>query len=98
MKYDDSGLRRGFKPGFCVFPSYKYCGPGCSGPGVPLNEVDAACKEHDECYLTTRNYCLCDEQFIYRLSYLQNPYTIEGRHARTMLRYMKIQRFFTCGF
>ncbi|WP_173917553.1 phospholipase [Halobacillus sp. Marseille-Q1614] len=90
--------RRGFKPRFCVFPGYNWCGPGCSGPGAPINAVDAACKQHDECYLRTGNYCACDEQFMHRLASLQNPYTPEGRHARMMLHYMKVQRFFTCAF
>lgn len=38
--------------GFC-YPGYRYCGPGCSGPGAPTNPVDACCKYHDECY----RYC-----------------------------------------
>ncbi|HWL11412.1 MAG TPA: Parvovirus coat protein VP1-like protein, partial [Ureibacillus sp.] len=36
--------RMGF--GFCL-PGYRYCGPGCSGPGSPTNPVDACCKFHD---------------------------------------------------
>ncbi|RWZ52168.1 phospholipase [Halobacillus fulvus] len=87
-----------FRPRFCLFPGYKYCGPGCSGPGVPLNAVDAACKEHDECYAYYGNYCECDLAFIEKLKHLQNPYTTEGRHARLMYNYMKFQRFFTCSF
>ncbi|QAS52625.1 phospholipase [Halobacillus litoralis] len=86
------------KPGFCIFPGYNYCGPGCSGPGAPVNAVDAACKEHDECYRYYGDYCACDTAFIKQLEMLQNPYTIEGRHARTMYKYMKMQRFFTCAF
>ena len=35
---------------FCVFPGYNWCGPGCNGPGAPINELDAACKAHDICY------------------------------------------------
>ncbi len=81
---------------FCVFPGYNWCGPGCSGPDKPINAVDAACKEHDLCYRKTRDYCHCDDQFINRLRELQNPYTEEGRHARLMLKYMRIQRGITC--
>lgn len=93
------GRRRSVRrPGFCVFPGYKYCGPGCSGPGEPVNAVDAACKAHDECYRYTKNYCYCDDAFIRRLGQLQNPRTREGRHARTMYNYMKFQRLFTCSF
>ncbi|MBA2176576.1 phospholipase [Halobacillus locisalis] len=87
-----------FLPRFCLFPGYKYCGPGCSGPGEPLNAVDAACKRHDECYRYYGDYCACDLAFLQELERLQNPYTIEGRHARKMYNYMRFQRLFTCGF
>ncbi|WP_371514479.1 hypothetical protein [Solibacillus sp. R5-41] len=30
---------------FC-YPSYKYCGPGCSGSGRPIYAVDSCCKLH----------------------------------------------------
>ncbi|MCP3028417.1 phospholipase [Halobacillus sp. A5] len=82
---------------FCLFPGYNWCGPACSGPGEPVNAVDAACKAHDQCYLYYGDYCACDRAFIRRLEELQNPYTIEGRHARMMLRYMKAQKVVTCG-
>ncbi|QSS98836.1 phospholipase [Pontibacillus sp. ALD_SL1] len=80
----------------CLFPGYKYCGPGCKGPGTPVNAVDAACKAHDECYERFGPSCECDQQFIKRLDALQNPYTQEGRHARAMYNYMKFQTLFTC--
>lgn len=90
--------RRYRRPKFCVFPGYRWCGPGCSGPGAPINETDAACKAHDECYRKTRNRCACDEAFIKKLTALQTPHTQEGRHARLMLQYMRLQRLFTCSF
>ncbi|UOQ84485.1 phospholipase [Gracilibacillus salinarum] len=86
------------KPKLCIFPGYRWCGPGCSGPGAPINEADAACKAHDECYLYSGDRCACDEAFIQRLRYLAGRPTEEGHHARVMLRYMKVQRVFTCGF
>nr|WP_226585647.1 phospholipase [Halobacillus litoralis] len=95
MYRKQESLRR---PRFCLFPGYKYCGPGCSGPGEPLNAVDAACKKHDECYRYYRDYCACDEAFIRRLERLQNPYTEEGRQARVIYKYMRLQRLFTCSF
>ncbi|MCP3029936.1 phospholipase [Halobacillus sp. A1] len=93
-KYNHRSLR----PRVCVLPGYNWCGPGCNGPGPPVNAVDAACKAHDICYQRSRHYCSCDLAFIQRLERLQNPYTEEGRHARMLLHYMKIQRFFTCSF
>ncbi|WP_096186041.1 phospholipase [Evansella halocellulosilytica] len=83
--------------GFCVFPGYNWCGPGCSGPGAPINHVDAACREHDLCYRRHRNRCICDQHFMNRLRPLINPYTQEGRHARTLYQYMKLQTVFTCA-
>ena len=90
--------RRGRGPRFCIFPGYNWCGPGCSGPGAPVNAVDAACQEHDICYQRTRDYCYCDTLCIERLSGLQNPNTAAARHARIMLNYMRIQRGVNCLF
>ena len=38
-----------------------WCGPGRSGPGAPIDTMDAICKKHDECY-GARGYfaCSCD--------------------------------------
>lgn len=82
---------------FCIFPGYKWCGPGCSGPGAPVNRVDAACKAHDECYQFYGDKCYCDQVFLEQLLPLMNPYTLEGRHATIIYRYMKLQTFFTCS-
>ncbi|MFB4164645.1 phospholipase [Alteribacillus sp. JSM 102045] len=87
---------RGFFPRFCVFPGYNWCGPGCSGPGAPVNAVDAACREHDYCYKYFGPGCACDQLFMHRLLYLQNPYTQEGKQARLLYNYMKLQTLFTC--
>ncbi|OZM56978.1 phospholipase [Lottiidibacillus patelloidae] len=83
---------------FCIFPGYKWCGPGCSGPGAPINRVDAACKMHDECYQYYGDKCYCDQVFIQQLRPLVNPYTVEGRHADLIYGYMKLHTFFTCRF
>jgi len=86
------------RPNLCLFPGYNWCGPWCNGPGEPINEVDAACKEHDICYQKTGNRCKCDREFINRL----NPYIVDdteqGKRARTMYKYMRIQAFFNCDF
>lgn len=50
------------KAGFC-YPGYRYCGPGCTGPGKPTNPVDACCKLHDECYSLHGRTKACDELF-----------------------------------
>jgi hypothetical protein len=87
--------KRGLR--FCVFPGYKWCGPGCSGPGAPINDVDATCKSHDECYSRGRNPCECDREFLRQLRPKINVYTQKGRHARTLYNYMRFQTKFTCN-
>ncbi|WP_081658267.1 phospholipase [Pontibacillus halophilus] len=76
---------------FCLFPGYRYCGPGCSGPGAPFNGADACCKAHDECYRKHGRSCLCDLKFMRCLESRINPHTREGRQARLMHNYMRLQ-------
>lgn len=28
----------------------RWCGPNVSGPGTPVDKLDSACKDHDNCY------------------------------------------------
>ncbi|WP_255508022.1 MULTISPECIES: Parvovirus coat protein VP1-like protein [Lysinibacillus] len=81
--------------GFC-YPGYRYCGPGCSGPGAPTNEVDVCCMYHDLCYLQYgrhhRKYC--DELFQQCLYPYINPYSKMGRDARVFSRTMNLKNFF----
>ncbi|MFD1205964.1 MULTISPECIES: phospholipase [Sporosarcina] len=86
------------RKGFCLFPGYNWCGPKCSGPGAPINDVDAACRAHDICYATGRNRCECDREFLRALHSKIDPFTEKGRNARLMYRYMKMQSFFRCKF
>ncbi|WP_090237840.1 phospholipase [Lentibacillus halodurans] len=83
-------------PGTCIFPGYRYCGPRCSGPGAPVNAVDAACRAHDVCLQRGGSPCVCDQQFLQRLRPLVNPYTQEGRHARMTYNAMRVAARFRC--
>ncbi|WP_112182035.1 Parvovirus coat protein VP1-like protein [Paraliobacillus zengyii] len=67
------------------YPGYRYCGPGCSGPGTPVNRLDAICIEHDACY---RRYGqkVCDDIFLRQTSRLANQPNKIGRDARFMNR------------
>lgn len=38
----------------------RYCGPGHSGPGDPIDLLDNACMHHDNCYNWGGNNCACD--------------------------------------
>lgn len=87
--------RKRFK--LCILPGYNWCGPGCNGPGPPINEIDAACKAHDFCYRSSVNRCDCDRDLIRQLEPFLNQNNELGKHARLLYHYMKIQAFFRCG-
>lgn len=38
------------KGGFFLLNYGRYCGPGNSGPGNPVDDLDTACRSHDRCY------------------------------------------------
>ncbi|MDS9471879.1 phospholipase [Sporosarcina pasteurii] len=83
---------------FCVLPGYNWCGPGCNGPGEPINEIDVACKAHDKCYALYGDKCQCDEDFLNRLYPYIHERSQRGRHARLLYHYMRMQSFFTCRY
>ena len=80
---------------FCIFPNYRYCGPGCSGPGQPYNDVDGCCQAHDRC-LEKHSQCYCDRKFLECLRPKAKLTTSKGRIATLMYIYMKVQTVFTC--
>ncbi|WP_074433063.1 phospholipase [Neobacillus dielmonensis] len=80
----------------CVFPGYKWCGPGCSGPGRPINDVDACCYQHDRCLSQGYSPCECDKKFMNCLRSKINPNTQKGRQALLMYQFMKLKTPFTC--
>ncbi len=93
--------RRGSRPagrhGHCL-PGYRWCGPGCSGPGAPLNAVDACCRAHDKCYQAYGGpNCRCDREFLRCLESRFNPYTKEGRDAVKMHRIMRFVMSHNCS-
>lgn len=80
---------------FC-FPGYRWCGPWCSGPGQPINQVDACCMYHDQCLRSGFSPCACDERFMECLRpMMHGPYPM-NRHARIMYSAMRLRRPFVC--
>ncbi|RHW33390.1 Parvovirus coat protein VP1-like protein [Lysinibacillus yapensis] len=81
--------------GYCA-PGYRYCGPGCSGPGSPTNQVDACCKAHDECYFYNKDKSYrryCDNLFYQCLApYTNHPNKI-GRDARLFTRIIQLKNY-----
>lgn len=90
-------FRKNRGPRFCLFPGYNWCGPGCNGPGGPVNAIDAACKAHDICYRQYDNRCYCDREFLQRLHPYLNEDSQMDRHARILYNYIRLQTTFTCG-
>lgn len=71
MRYNMYRRRRNL--GIC-YPGYRYCGPGCSGPGAPTNPVDVCCMYHDYCYQMYGHSRYCDEMFQQCLAPYKHPY------------------------
>lgn len=71
----------------------RWCGPGCSGPGPPIDEIDACCKAHDECY-ERRGYwdCVCDNELLNCLRPLQDRFV-----ARLVYNYFYTQYYWRCA-
>lgn len=78
--------------GIC-FPGYRYCGPGCSGPGAPINAADQCCKEHDKCYRKYGHSNYCDQKFHQCLSPYYHYRNKLGRDARIFSRAIRLRNF-----
>lgn len=80
----------------CIFPGYRWCGPGCSGPGAPINDVDTCCMRHDRYLSRGISPCKCDDEFMECLRSKMNPRTDKGRKAAIMYNFMKVKTSFLC--
>lgn len=70
-----------------------WCGPGCSGPGYPIDNVDACCRTHDQCYATYGYFnCDCDLALLACLS----PYTSYHQAAANMYAVIYAQWYNNC--
>lgn len=76
--------------GFC-YPGYRYCGPGCSGPGAPTNAVDNCCLHHDACYYYGYDKRYCDALFQHCLSQYKYAPTKMGKDARLFSKAIHIK-------
>lgn len=79
--------------GICL-PGYRYCGPGCSGPGNPINVLDAICLEHDGCIRQTRNRWDCDQKMLAQLRPLLRLSNRIGRDARLVYAFVNLRTKF----
>ncbi|WNC17762.1 phospholipase A2 family protein [Brevibacillus brevis] len=63
-----------------------WCGPGCSGPGAPIDDIDRCCKRHDRCY-ERRGYfsCSCDRELLRCLAGRKHEISSEKGRAAAMI-------------
>jgi hypothetical protein len=76
------------------FPGYRYCGPGKSGPGAPINELDAICMRHDACYRKSESRKLCDVMFLQQIEPFVSQSTPMGRDAALMRLAIRVKLMF----
>lgn len=76
------------------YPGYRYCGPGCTGPGKPVNVVDECCRQHDLCYEMGYPKRYCDEYFQFCIYPYINSHTKMGREAAFFSNMIKMRKFF----
>jgi len=64
----------------CIYG--RWCGPGCSGPGAPIDSVDTCCRTHDGCY-ARRGYfdCQCDRDLLRCIAPQRSIWNPRGRAA-----------------
>lgn len=72
------------KKGFCLPGGYRYCGPGCSGPGKPINYVDSCCQKHDACINRYGHCYQCDQMLIDCVNRKKYASRHEGATARVI--------------
>ncbi|MFS0672571.1 Parvovirus coat protein VP1-like protein [Ornithinibacillus sp. 179-J 7C1 HS] len=75
-------------------PGYRYCGPRCSGPGTPTNQLDYFCMQHDICYRNPVSRRVCDDVFLRQLQPYLHRRDKLGRDARLMYRVISFKMSF----
>ncbi|AYV66534.1 Parvovirus coat protein VP1-like protein [Niallia circulans] len=75
----------------CLPGGYRYCGPGCSGPGAPINYVDSCCRRHDQCVETYGSCRYCDEKLLHCVQSKSRERTQEGKTARLISDFMRFR-------
>lgn len=77
----------------CLYGNW--CGPGCSGPGAPIDGIDSCCQLHDTCYEYMGYFnCSCDLLLLGCLL----PYVNLGYNwAIIITAYFTAQYYVNCG-
>lgn len=70
-----------------------WCGPGCSGPDSPIDDVDRCCKKHDLCYTKNGYFSRsCDKKLLECLRPKIDLQTKKGRAAGVICSYYSLYR------
>lgn len=78
-----------------LFPCFygNWCGPGCSGPDAPIDDVDNCCKKHDKCYEKKGYFSKsCDKKLLECLRSKVDSRTAKGRAAGIIYSYYSLHR------
>ncbi|MDO4910208.1 MAG: phospholipase A2 family protein [Corynebacterium sp.] len=71
----------------------RWCGPGYSGPGAPIDAIDEACMRHDLCYNHMGYFDpLCDQILVDRVGLIQTDNPRQQNAIRT-IRFLFSQVF-----
>ncbi len=71
-----------------------WCGPGHSGPGEPIDDLDRACMNHDKCY-ASKGYttCSCDEDLLAEIRRIYDGISDKDKVAADAITtFFKLQR------
>lgn len=89
--YNTNSNKRRKATGFCLPGGYRYCGPGCSGPGAPINFVDSCCQKHDRCVARYGSCAYCDQKLIDCVDSRRAVRGNEGQTARLISNFMSLR-------
>lgn len=75
----------------CLYGNW--CGPGCSGPDSPIDDVDNCCKKHDKCYEKNGYFSgKCDKKLLKCLRSKIDNETEKGRAAGIIYSFYSLYR------
>ncbi|KAB7671237.1 Parvovirus coat protein VP1-like protein [Bacillus sp. B1-b2] len=89
--YKEERNKRRNRSGFCLPGGYRYCGPGCSGPGAPINYVDSCCERHDRCVTRYGSCAYCDQRLMDCVESRKRRQGNEGQTARLISTFMNLR-------
>ncbi|MGE5701316.1 MAG: phospholipase [Clostridia bacterium] len=82
-------MKKSWKRPPCLYGNW--CGPGCSGPDSPIDDVDDCCRKHDRCYDEKGYFSRsCDRKLCKCLRSKIDRKTKKGRAAALIYSYYSL--------